>query len=830
METTTTTSKNNIGDNTTMKRISKTGKAVAGSALLLGATLVGAAGAASADLGDYPSPFVDDEGQVDSSIVVGDEAATVDVVGAINVAGSLSQAAYTTVEGTVDAQGTPGWSASNGVTLATVNQNLFFGDAISDVRGTLTSSDLESLESVTFTDDAGEDYDIDYYNRVGDASVTFGQSPHMEDEEEDPALYVPVSDDAESSPLYTLEAVFSTGVDFTSGDVAGEDIELFGQTYTVATDMETGEEETAPSELVLWGSSETLNLETGESGTFELDGTEHTVEVRYIDGDSVTLRVNGEPENVDEEDTFRVDGQDVRVSGLYPEGDGEGLAQFQIGSDEIVLSDGEPIEDDGETVDGTQVYFNGDHDNGDGSEVTDFSTEVSTIEVNVAAEDDENDAILAGESFTHSFFENVEVHFGGLNPDAASADDMAEVDFATNDEVAEVTVTDNSGNTETIEFATDVTDVDGNSDNVVELVNEDGSIVNADAGDSLVEGDLFITDAGGFSNMYEVTNADLTTSETGDATGEFETDEEGTIELENVFTGNTVEVDVDSGAQTAEKIINGQTYTFNVEDTNDQFNIEGWSTPDQRPDSANGAALQLENGAYLDFDYTNVGAVIHEEDGGSFTITPTGADNDEEISLSFEDGDYDGDHVQTAELESDSDVTAGYTGFGSYVEVDDSDEGEVELRVPGAQAAAGVAVTGAEGSVSSEGGASVTYEESSPAGWPDSSALDTDSDIDEKKTSQNMILVGGPAVNALTAELADEGLTAAQADYEEGDQRLDYVEGAFHDDYDALVVSGYSGEDTRSVANYLSNYADHQDELEGQASVNLQTMTEETAE
>ena len=83
-----------------IKKLKKYGTAIAGSALLVGATLTGAAAqsGSSGDLGDYPAPFVDEDGNIQSSIVVGEDAATADVVGAIDIAGSLSQAAFTSEE------------------------------------------------------------------------------------------------------------------------------------------------------------------------------------------------------------------------------------------------------------------------------------------------------------------------------------------------------------------------------------------------------------------------------------------------------------------------------------------------------------------------------------------------------------------------------------------------------------------------------------------------------------------------------------------------------------------------------------------------------------
>ncbi len=775
-----------------------------------GAAMATAQDGSSGDLGDYPAPFVDD-GEVDTNIVVGDDAKTIDVVGAVDIAGALSQHAYTeTTEAVGGAAGS--WAASNGVTLSTANQNLFLNDQVASVRDTLTSDDLNALETTTFVDDAGDDTDIDYYYRLTeeeDAQVQFGQSDYMSDEEEDPQLHVPV-EEAENGGLYSVEAVFGSGIDFADDDVQGEDIELFGRTFTIADDQ-TDEE----NALTLYGSSERFSVETGDSETITVDGNEHTFEVLVVGSSEAQIRVDGDRETIEEGETVRVSDSEVRARELFADDadlDVTGEIIFAVGSEEINLESGEPIQDaDGDDVEGTEVVINGDDEEEfefDGEDETEV--EISTIEVTVGMEDDDDesdDAIRAGESWSHSFFDNIEVHFGGLNPDAA--DGAAEVEFSTDDEFAEFTVTDTSGNTETLEFAV------GEGETDVALAHEDGDYVNVEDETALTEGARFIADQGGFSDMYEVTEVDITSDEdvdNGAAT------EDGEIELENLFTGDEVEIEVDADDTSVEEIINGQTYVFNVTDGHDEFVLETWDAPSQRPTDANGPALELENGAYLDFDYgtTEAKAIVHEPENtdnahSRFTVTPVqeSAESDEHDLELDNDIDYTEEgsagysvtelNLQT--LESDDDVEVDYTDFGSYVEYDGDDEGEYTLNLPAVQSSAGVAVTDRGGSVSAEGAGSVTT--STPAGWPDSGLLD--SDVGSAERNQNMILVGGPAVNTLVDELAQEGQTQTGDEYTEGQAIVQHIEGAFSDDADALVVAGHSGQDTRNAASALAN-------------------------
>ncbi|MDY6768978.1 MAG: S-layer protein, partial [Candidatus Nanohaloarchaea archaeon] len=94
--------------------------AVAGSALMVGMTM-----GAAQTLGDFPQPFVNQDGTVASQIVVGSQGKQADVVGAINIASTLGNAAVSTEEKTATASagggGSFGWSASSGgATLDTV--------------------------------------------------------------------------------------------------------------------------------------------------------------------------------------------------------------------------------------------------------------------------------------------------------------------------------------------------------------------------------------------------------------------------------------------------------------------------------------------------------------------------------------------------------------------------------------------------------------------------------------------------------------------------------------------------------------------------------------
>ncbi|MCJ7478820.1 MAG: S-layer protein, partial [Candidatus Nanohaloarchaeota archaeon QJJ-7] len=180
----------------------------------------------------------------------------------------------------------------------------------------------------------------------------------------------------------------------------------------------------------------------------------------------------------------------------------------------------------------------------------------------------------------------------------------------------------------------------------------------------------------------------------------------------------------------------------------------------------------------------------------------------------------------------------GYTSYGTHTVKDSDDQGDFTLHVPFGQAVAGAAVTGTDGDLGSGGGSSsatVEYEAMTGMGsLADMGMLDTE--VSESvRNSQHLILVGGPAVNTLVSDLAqDNDDVWTQSEWvdqaSEGTARVNVVNDAFTSGQHAMVVAGYSASDTRGAARYISNYADVQDDLEGQNMKQLSSADYPTAE
>ncbi|MCD6547178.1 MAG: S-layer protein, partial [Nanoarchaeota archaeon] len=80
-----------------------------------------------------------------------------------------------------------------------------------------------------------------------------------------------------------------------------------------------------------------------------------------------------------------------------------------------------------------------------------------------------------------------------------------------------------------------------------------------------------------------------------------------------------------------------------------------------------------------------------------------------------------------------------------------------------------------------------------------------DTDFDTAVPDKPVILVGGPAVNKLVYNLAEEGKTQGVADYAENTALIQYIEDAFGTN-DALIIAGHMAKDTQKAGKVVAGY------------------------
>ncbi len=545
--------------------------ALAGSTLMIGLSL-----GTAASLADFPGQFTNNQGTPTAEIVVGSQGAVSDVVGAIEIGAALGQSSLRVGQvrdtKTVEVAGASSWS-TDGTTLDTRNDDLYFGDTISDVRQTLTADDLDALATTTFQDASGTSQDIEQYLYVGDRASGFGNPGDTSNQ--DPFLYVDnPSTVSDTSYLYKLQANVGDGLELSdtsqgdnkNDDVLGEDLSLFGKSFTISEDSFTSGNE---GEFILYGSSQEYDLETGESTEFEVNGETHTVEVRAVTSSNTTaFYLDGSLREKTEGSTVNVDGTDVRIADVIQTSsqNSEGLVTFAVGSEEYVLRDGEAIEDsDGNDIEGTYVNL-------EGSSVGSTNTladgvKVSSVEVSVGAPDSDTTYVRAGESFQDPVFDDIVFRHGGLLPDAGAEDatGVESVTFSQGDsDTASVTFTPRGQDQMSVSFFYRDTNTGSNM-----LADADGDTVVVVEGDAVQKDQYFTADAGGFPNLFEVTGID--TDEQNLVVNGASTDE-ATVDLRDRLSGSTIELDLDANGDgntaendneyEGEEVIDGQTYHF----------------------------------------------------------------------------------------------------------------------------------------------------------------------------------------------------------------------------------------------------------------------------
>ncbi|MDY6771372.1 MAG: S-layer protein, partial [Candidatus Nanohaloarchaea archaeon] len=179
-----------------------------------------------------------------------------------------------------------------------------------------------------------------------------------------------------------------------------------------------------------------------------------------------------------------------------------------------------------------------------------------------------------------------------------------------------------------------------------------------------------------------------------------------------------------------------------------------------------------------------------------------------------------------AQLNTDDNVYQSYDSFGTFVQEDTSGTGSVTINYPDQQAVAGAAFTGAAGGLSTGGTSSeqvsVTYtgvtNQDIRGSMPAVAAVDSQVS-QQTKQNADLILVGGPAVNTLVADLAAQGDTWTVQEWRnqhQGEALLQLVEDAFSQGNHALIVAGYMADDTARAAEYISDYGQHQAALQGE--------------
>ena len=283
--------------------------ALATSALMVGMTM-GAAGAAN-----YPAPFVSG-GAADVAIVygTGSGVSQLDLVHAANIQDSLS--------GYVSG-GTTATSASTSgevVSLDTSADKIWLNTSLNAVKSTITKSDLPTLlADYSFSGDVTSKVTSTIKLQAGDTTtvasdqntgtVIFAKQPSSSD---DPVIGISLGTSATSNPLYNASATMSA-INFSHADSEGEEIVLFGQSFTIASETDT-------TDIVLLKDAEKVDLTSdAPTTTVEVGGASYTIELVSASDTSATIKVTDSAgvsasKEISEAASKRVNGIDIAVT------------------------------------------------------------------------------------------------------------------------------------------------------------------------------------------------------------------------------------------------------------------------------------------------------------------------------------------------------------------------------------------------------------------------------------------------------------------------------------------------------------------------------------
>src|SRR3989338_3660593 len=206
--------------------------ALASSALMIGMT----AGIAAA--ANYPAPFVVG-GTADVAVVygTGTGVSALDVVQAGNIQSSLQSFMGGTTGGTTAS------TSGEVVSLDTSADRIWLNTSLNAVKSTITKSDLPTiLGDYTFSGNVDSKVTSTIKLIAGTAAggensgkVIFVKQPSGSD---DPVIGISMGTSAAAQPLYNASATMAA-INFKNEDSEGEEIVLFGQTFTVASATDT---------------------------------------------------------------------------------------------------------------------------------------------------------------------------------------------------------------------------------------------------------------------------------------------------------------------------------------------------------------------------------------------------------------------------------------------------------------------------------------------------------------------------------------------------------------------------------------------------------------
>jgi len=479
----------------------------------------------------YPAPFVVG-GNADVAIVYGANANTLDAVEAGFIQSDL-QAVMGGLSGTTTATVTGGDAKS----LASGSDLLYLNDEFNENVATLTKADLTTvLADGTFTDDDGTTYDYEQTLSVGSHADNHFAFSNSDNDLTEPTTILEISDSA-ANEIYKLTATFNKAVNLSAADSEGEEIVLFGKTYTIGTSSDT-------DTLVLLGGADSSIIQVGETKTLTVNGKTYDITLLGLSSASTTeaqITVNGESKTFTQGQTKTfTGGLDLYAKTVFRTGDsGTGHVEVQLGADRLTLENGSAVMygNDNDDIEGTLVTF---------TPASGSYTEATTaIAIEVAAKDNDENHILVGESFVDPVFGTLKVNFAGVvnGPTIVSHKDTGRTNLEIvkgGNEELNLLITDKGGNTATIPFAYQSA-----------IQNDNNETIKLVEGTAVSQEDYLILNSGDNQHFMKVTKITMAATAAN-----------SDVQLKDQITGDVYAFDNHDFSDGYSATILGQTYTI----------------------------------------------------------------------------------------------------------------------------------------------------------------------------------------------------------------------------------------------------------------------------
>jgi len=474
---------------------------------------------------NYPAPFVQG-GNSDVYVVYGSApGAEFDLVAVADITTNL-QASLAKQTASSGSSSVSTSASGENYPLFTSSSELFLNSTLNSIVKTLTPTELPTiLADNTFDGDVTATYEQRII--MGDYPVVnFAKQPTDND---DPQYGVRLGTTTASQYLYNATVTFDQAVNFTNADSKGEEIALFGQTFTIGS-------ATTSTKLVLFKSSEKIYLdsESNPAQTVTVGGSEYTVELVAATDTSATIKVtdaNGKSEQkeVNEAASKKINGVEVGVNSADESTALNKLtAEVIVGADRITLQDGSAVKigSDEDTLDGTNVEF--ELTNGTSTSST---GQIGKITFQATASESDTDAIIPGQSFVDPIFGAIKVDFTGINiPADSSAREDISVQNSGNDKMTVTFQSYDGSDVKTVNWAYNKTDSrqSFSANNSIDLADADGDRIIVGEGLPVNKSYYVVLANKDRGGLYEVTQLSNSSSATA-------SDDELTVR--NVFTG-----------------------------------------------------------------------------------------------------------------------------------------------------------------------------------------------------------------------------------------------------------------------------------------------------